>query len=72
MTALHNADLWLSLKHKVCALDTGETFPITTFQNINREPAQAGEAVAFVVAGPDKDGQWWSINLSMTKKVVLN
>lgn len=52
-------------------LDDGEQLAITNWFDEDGDECDPDEAVA-CVAGPDRDGHWWAIDLIETDPVTVN
>lgn len=47
---------------RVAILSDGEQLPITNFADSDGDDCEPADAIA-CVAGPDRDGKWWAIDL---------
>lgn len=57
--------------HAVAILDTGEELAVTNWFDADGDECQPGNAVV-AVAGPDKEGRWYAIDLSEFLPALLN
>lgn len=64
---------WLSCPHGVMVMDDGESVPITNFYDSDGDelepPFEDFGDIFAVVAGPDRNGEWWTVDLTAMEPV---